>query len=321
MLRFLAMCLTGMAGLIGMAPVHADDYPARPIRVVLPFPASSGLDNAARMLMQKVGEAQGWKFVIENKPGANGFIAAQEARQAAPDGYTLFFTGNTTHGANSALFKTLPYDPIGDFEPITRVGVFPLVLMAKPQLGVESVAALTELARRRPGELTFAAGSAGPRVAAENYRHAASVDARYIPYKSSPQALTDLIGGHVDFMFLDTVASIPMIQAGRIKGLAVTSLRRLDSLPGVPTMAESGFPGFEQLNWAGVFAPRGVPQPVVDTLYRAISRYVASDEWKQYVARLGGYADVLTPAQTAAWVEREVRGYRETLKRAGVEPE
>lgn len=318
----LRFCLALLAAGTLAGAAQAQDFPGdKPIRMVVPFAPGSGSDNIARALVTRVSAATGWKFVIDNKAGANGVVAAQEVKRSRPDGYTLFYTGNTTHGANSALFKSLPYDPVADFEPITRVGVFPLVLLVRPALGVNSVAELVQLAKAQPGTLTFGWGSAGPRVAEENFRHAAQIQIRDVPYKSSPQALTDLIGGHLSAMFLDTVAGAGSVRAGTLRALAVTSTRRIDALSNVPTMVESGFPGFETLNWSGVFVPRGTPAAVQQALFKAISATVATDDWKRFAADAGGYADVLTPAQTADWVAREIRLYRETLQRAGVEPE
>lgn len=304
-----------------LARAQTESFPARPIRVVVPFGAGSGSDTVARNLFSRVATTSGWNFVIENKPGASGLIAAQDVKRAAADGLTLFYTGNTTHGANSALFKSLPYDPVADFEPITRVGVFPLVLLPRPGLEARSVSDLVQLAKAKPAPMTFGTGSAGPRVASESFVTSAGISAQHIPYKSSPQVLNDLLGGQLDFVFLDTVATIPMIKSGKLQPLAVTSLRRLDALPQVPTMDEAGFKGFEVLNWSGVFLPRGVSPAIRDMLFQRITAVTRSDDWKRYVAGLGGYADVLSPAETAQWVEREIRVYRDILGRAGVRPE
>ena len=304
------------------APSLAQGYPDRPITLVIPFAAGSGSDNIARQLTQRVSEANpGWQFIIDNKPGANGIIGAQYAHRQAPDGYTLFYSGNTTHGANSALYKNLPYDPVQDFIPITRVGVFPLALIARPGLGVESVDDLLAYARKQPGKLSFAAASAGPQVAGEKFKHDADLNVVYVPYKSSPQALTDLSGGHVDFLFIDTVASLPLIRAGKLKALAVTSKRRLDSLDQVPSMDEAGFKEFEVMNWSAIFAIRGTPDDTVDKVYEAFKTVVASKEWQTFVSNLGGYADLLTPRQTKEWVDSEINQYKITLERAGVQPQ
>lgn len=300
----------------------AQSYPTKPIQLIIPFGAGSGSDNIARQLASRVTAANpSWQFIIDNKPGASGIIGAQHAKHSAADGYTLFYSGNTTHGANSALYKTLPYDPVADFVPITRVGVFPLALIARHSLNINSVDELISLVKKEPGKRSFAAASAGPQVAGENLKHEAHLNVLYVPYKSSPQALTDLIGDHVDYLFIDTVASTPLIRAGKLKALAVTSKRRIDNLKDVPTMAESGYPNFEVMNWSAIFALRGTPQPVLDTLYKAFESVVASAEWQKYVADLGGYADVLTPQQTSDWVNTEIESYKVTLKRAGVVPQ
>jgi tripartite-type tricarboxylate transporter receptor subunit TctC len=318
---FARILLLATLAISTLASAQTDRYPSGPVRVVVPFAAGSGSDSVARGLFARITAASGWQFVIDNKPGASGFIAAQDVKRSPPDGHTLFYTGNTTHGANSALFKSLPYDPVADFDPITRVGVFPLVLMPRPELGVRTVAELVQLAKAKPGTLTFGTGSAGPRVASEHFQAEAGISTQHVPYKSSPQVLTDLMGERLDFVFMDTVAAIPLLRGNRLKALAVTSTRRLDSLPQVPTMDELGFRGFEVMNWSGVFVARGVPAPLRDALFQRISAVVASEDWKRYVAELGGYADVLSPADTAKWVTHEIRLYNETLARAGVQPE
>lgn len=309
----------------GAAPTTAQtsNYPSKTITLVLPFAAGSGTDSIARTLMNRVTEATGWTLMMDNKGGGSGIIAAELAKRAAPDGYTLFYTGNTTHGANSALFKNLPYDPVADFEPITRVGLFPLALLTRPALGLSDVDALVRAARAKPGTVSIGIPSAGPRVATENFQHGAGINLNQIPYQAGNQALTNMLGGQLDVLFLDTVSSLSPIRAGSVKPLAVTSTQRLPMLPDVPTMVEAGYPGFEVLNWSAVFVPRGVPKEVRDTLFKAFADVVASDGWKRYVAGLGGYADasVFTPAQTEAWVKREINAYRETLGRAGVQPE
>lgn len=307
-------------GLALGAPAQAA-YPDHPIRVIIPFNAGSGSDNVARKLTGMVAEAKGWTFIIDNRPGASGTIAARAAAEAPADGYTIFYTGNTTHGANSALFKQLPYDPLRDFQPILRVGVFPLVLLTRPSLEVDSVDGLLQRMRQATTPLNFAEGSAGPRVAAERFLHEAKVKANHVPYKSSPQALTDLIGGHVDFMFLDTVAALPMVENGTLRALALTSRQPIARLPNVKTMDVLGFPGFEVQNWSALFVPDGTPSDVVQTLHAAFADAVRSADWQAFVAKLGAYADVLTPAQTADWVAAEIRQYQEVLARAGVVPE
>lgn len=313
---WLATCL----GLIAATPTFAA-FPDKPIRVIVPFNPGSGSDNVARKLTGMVGEAKGWQFIVDNRPGASGQIAARQAAEAAPDGYTLFYTGNTTHGANSALFKSLSYDPIKDFDPIIRVGVFPLVLLTRPGLPGDTLQTFLQTLRQASPPLTYAEGSAGPRVATERFLHESQAKATHVPYKSSPQAISDLIGGHVDFLFLDTVAAMPMIENGTLRALAITSPQRIQRLPEVPALDEQGFPGFEVMNWSALFAPTGTPKATIDTLHQAFAEVIQSADWQAFVSQLGAYADLLTPEQVGQWVESEIRQYQEVLSRAGVVPE
>lgn len=322
MQAFLTAAAISIAGSLTALPSLAQPYPSQAIQLVVPFAAGSGSDNVARKLTAQVSARNpGWTFVVVNKPGANGFIGAEMVKRATPDGYTLFYSGNTTHGANSALFKSLPYDPIADFSPITRVGVFPLALIPRPSLAVDSVAQLVDLAKKEPGKLSYAAGSAGPQVAGETFKHDAKLNVLYVPYKSGPQAIADVMGGQVDFLFIDTVASNALIRDGKLKALAVTSKRRVPRLPNIPTMQELGYPNFEVMNWSAVFAPANTPAPIVKALYDAFTPVVKSAEWQKYVEDLGGYADVLTPSQTQEWIKEEIQRYESALRRAGVAPQ
>ncbi|MGE4337754.1 MAG: Bug family tripartite tricarboxylate transporter substrate binding protein [Pigmentiphaga sp.] len=314
------VALTIGFGLTISGQAHAS-YPEKPIHVIVPFAAGSGTDISARKLASLVSQSHGWNFIIDNRPGANGSIAARTAADAAPDGYTLFYTGNTTHGANSALYKKLPYDPVADFEPVLRTGVFPLALIARPTLEVSSVEDLLKRMRESETPLTFAESSAGPLVAAGRFLDEADVKATRVPYTSPPQSLVDIIGGHVDFMFMDTVMLMPMIEKGTLRPLALTSRQRVKRLPDVPTLDEVGFPAFEVQNWSAIFVPDGTPTDVIQTLHDAFAPAVLSEDWQGFVTGLGAYADVLTPQETAEWVQAELRQYREVLPRVGVFPE
>ena len=216
--------LTGLAMFTTGTSAQAQEFPRQVIRLVVPFAAGSGTDLTARELTQKVSEATGWQFVVDNKAGANGLIAIQDVMRSPADGYTLIMTGNTTHAANPALYKKLPYEPLGDFAPIARTGVVPLVLFVAAKHNVKNVGELVELARKNPGKLSFATGSASHRLAAELFKQKTGITVNHVPYKGSAQALTDLIGGHVDFMFVDTAVGMSYIKAGTLQPLAVTSL-------------------------------------------------------------------------------------------------
>ncbi len=276
---YAVMALCAMAfSLCFTSPTLAQDFPKQVIRIVVPFAAGSGTDLSAREMSQKIAEATGWNFVVDNKAGANGVIAIQEVMRAPADGYHLIMTGSTTHAANPALFKKLPYEPLGDFAPVIRTGVVPLVLFVAAKHKIQNVGELTELARKNPGKLSFATGSASHRLAAELYRQAAGINVNHVPYKGSAQALTDLIGGHVDFMFVDTSVGMAYIKAGTLTPLAVTTLKPLEALPTVPTMAASGFDGYQVSAWSGIFAPKKTPAEIVQRLNQAFNAFSDLDE-------------------------------------------
>jgi tripartite-type tricarboxylate transporter receptor subunit TctC len=298
-----------------------DPFPNKPIRVIVPFGPGSGTDLTTRYMAQAITESAGWKFVVDNKPGANGFIAVQELLRAAPDGYTMLMSGNTTHAANPVLFKKLPYDPIEDFIPLARLNVAPLVLFVAPKHQIDTVGQLIDLIRKNPGKLAYATGSASHRAAAEIFKLGKQLDIVHAPYKSSPQAIADLLGGHVDFMFVDLGAGMSFIRNNQLKAVALTSIKRVDVLPSVPTMHESGFAGMEVTGWTGLFLPKKTPQPVVDALSKAAMQYAGSDAARKFASDNGSLIEVMTPAQSMAWVRSEINRYGQIYKQAGIEPE
>ena len=316
-----ALTAMGLMTSIGAVAADNDPFPNKSIRVIVPFGAGSGTDLTTRYMAQAVSDTLGWKFLVDNKPGANGFIAVQELLRSVPDGYTMMMSGNTTHAANPVLFKKLPYDPIEDFIPLARLNVAPLVLFVAPKHQIDNVGQLIDLIRKNPGKMAFATGSASHRAAAEIFKLGKQLDVVHAPYKSSPQAITDLLGGHVDFMFVDLGAGMSFIRSNQLKAVALTSLKRLDVLPSVPTMNESGFTGMEVTGWTGLFLPKKTPQPVVDTLSRAVMQYAASDAARKFATDNGSVIEVMTPVQSLAWVKSEISRYGQIYKQAGIEAE
>lgn len=296
-------------------------YPDRSITVIVPFPAGSGTDTSARITGQTITEQAKQAVVVENRAGASGFIAAQAAAKAAPDGYTVFITTNTTHAANAALFKKLPYDPIKDFEPVSLLGKSGLVLVVRPDSPYNTVNDLIKYARANPDKLTFAGGSTSTRIAGELFKEASGSRAVYVPYKGVPQALIDLMGGQFDFMIADLNPSLPLIQQGKLKALAVTTTKRYGPLPNVPTLAESGLPGFEMVAWSAAFVPAGTPRPVIDRLNQLIRAGQKSKTYQEFTARSGGEAAAGTPEDLAAFVRSETEKWAKAVKAAGIEPE
>lgn len=309
------------AGTFGKTAFASDTYPTKPIKVIVPFPPGSGTDTSARRISQIILEKTGQPVVIENKPGASGFIAAQAAATSPADGYTLFVTTNTTHAANAALFKKLPYDPIKDFAPISRIGTSGLVLVVRAESPIKTLADLTKMAKSQPDKLTFASGSSSTRIAGEMYASMADLKMLHVPYKGVPQALTDVLGQQVDFMISDITPATPLIQGGKLRAIAVTLEQRHPSMPDVPTMIESGLPGYSMFAWTAAFAPAGTPKPIIDKLAGLIKEGVESPAMQDNFKATGSMGTPSTPEETAKFVQSETDKWAKAVKAAGIEPE
>lgn len=317
---FVAVALA--AALVPQAVRAAEgDYPTKPIRIIVPFPPGSGTDTSARRVAQMITDETGQPAIIENKPGASGFIAAQAAATSPADGYTLFVTTNTTHAANASLFKKLPYDPIKDFAPIGRIAVAGLVMVVASESPVKTLADLTKLAKAQPGKLTFASGSSSTRIASEMYAAMAGLQMLHVPYKGVPQAVTDVMGRQVDFMIADVTPSLPLIKAGKLRPIAVTLEKRHVDMPDVPTMAESGLDGYSMFAWSAVFAPAGTPRPIIDKLAGIVRKGVESPAMKESFATTGGEGAPMTPDELGKFVVSETEKWAKAVKAAGIEPE
>jgi len=299
----------------------AQSYPSKPIRMVVPFGAGSGTDQVARALAQAMGQADKITVVVENRPGGNGFIAAQDVANAKPDGYTMLLTTNSTHAAAEHLYKNVPYDPVKDFTPVALLRKGYLVMVTKPEFAATTVADFTEQAKKEPGRLNFGSGSSSSRVSAELYRQIAGVDLVHVPYKSNPNALNDLMGGLLQVMFVDTSSAVNLIKSGKLRGLAVSSQRRLDILPEVPTMQEAGVKGYEMSYWTAVYLPRNAPPDITAQLSRLLGKAMNSQELKQLTEKTGtevafGDGEVLKQFQAS-----ETEKWARIIKAAGIKPE
>jgi tripartite-type tricarboxylate transporter receptor subunit TctC len=304
------------------APAQAQQpYPAKPIKVIVPFSAGSATDVVARMVGNKLAEAWGQQVVIDNKPGASGIIAATAAAKSPADGYTLFFTSNTTQAANPSLFPNLPYDPVTDFVPVAPMATAANLLVVSTSLGVSSVKELIQLAKAQPGKLSFASGSSLSRVNGEMFKSMTGIDIVHIAYKSNPQGVTDLLAGHVQLMFTDTVTALPHVKAGKLKALGIGSGKRSAVLADVPTVAEAGVPGYDLTGWLAVFAPAGTPQAVVNKLNEEINRILVLPEVRERLLQTG--LDPLTgsPAELGALVRNEIPKWAKIIKEAGIKPD
>jgi tripartite-type tricarboxylate transporter receptor subunit TctC len=306
------------AGLASTASAQAP-YPSRPITLVLPFAAGSGTDTTTRIISQHLGQALGVGTIIDNKPGANGMIAATYVARAAPDGYTLFVTTNTTHSANPFLLKNLTYDPVKDFTPIARTGDLPFMLVVNNELPVKNVAELIAYGKANPGKLTYASGSSSGIVSGATFAHNTGVDMLHVPYKSSPPALNDVIGGRVSMIFIDVLTGLPHVKGNALRALAVTTKERSPLVPDLPSMQEAGVPDFDISSWQGYFAPAGTPTEVVTRLNAEIRKIVEKPEIKAQLATLGMDAFSGTPEQLGTFVGEQMVLWERLIKNAGIE--
>ena len=317
-LRAVAASAMIFAGLASAAPAQTA-YPNRTITLVLPFAAGSGTDTTTRIISQHLGMALGVGIVIDNKPGANGMIAATYVARAAPDGYTLFVTTNTTHSANPFLLKTLTYDPVKDFAPIARTGDLPFMLVVNPDLPAKSVAELVAYGKANPGKLTYASGSSSSIVSGATFAHNAGVDMLHVPYKSSPPALNDVIGGRISMIFIDVLTGLPHVKGNALRALAVTTKERSPLVPELPTMQEAGVPDFDISSWQGYFAPANTPKEIVTRLNAEIRKIVEKPEIKAQLATLGMDAFSGTPEQLGTFVGEQLVLWEKLIKNAGIE--
>lgn len=297
----------------------AQSYPARPVRVVVPYAAGGGVDILARIVAAKLTDSLGAQVIVDNRAGAGTLIGTEAVGRAPHDGYTLLFT-NAALAASPALNDKLPFDPVKSFAPIALVAGSYNVLIVHPSLPARSVKALVAMAKAKPGELNYASAGVGSAIhlAMELFQNAAGIALVHIPYKGAGPALTDVVGGQVLMMFATPPAAIGYVRAGRLRPLGVSSLARLPVLPEVPTIAESGYPGFEVNNWYGVLAPAGTPPELVARLGSSINAVLAMPDVKARIAAVGADPAAGTPEQFAARIEREMANWTRVLgKRPG----
>ncbi|OZI22373.1 ABC transporter substrate-binding protein [Bordetella genomosp. 7] len=314
-----AAALAG-AALAAAGPAPAA-YPDKPISLVVPFPAGSGTDAVGRIFAAELGNILGQQVVVENKPGANATIAAQYVARAKPDGYTLFVTTNTSHSAVPFLMKNVSYDPVKDFTPIARGGNLPFLLVVNPQRPYKSVQELIRHARENPGRVTYATGNSTGIVAGATLARRAGIDILHVPYKGTPQALTDLVGGQVDFMFTDLASGLPFVQSGQLRALAVSTAQRSSIAPDLPSMREAGVKDFDLNSWNGYFGPAGMPPEIVARLNAAINQIVSDPQVRQRLAGLGFDAFSGTPESFATFVSEQLDLWGTLIKDAGIQPQ
>lgn len=301
-------------------PARAQDvFPNRNITIVVPFGPGSGTDVGARLLGQKLGEALGQGVTIDNKPGANGAIAAEFVSKAKPDGYTLVMGTNSTHGANPALMRELRYDPIKGFEPVNRVAIFTSVIVTHPNVPVKTMRELIAYGKTR--ELTIATGNASGVVMSEHLARQVGWKLLRIPFKSNPQAMTEVVGGRVDMMFTDIAAAQGLLKTGQLRPLAMTTIQRSALMPDLPTVAESGVPDYDMSGWIALYAPAGTPKAVVARLNAEVTKVLQLPEVRQRFLDLGADPSPLPVADFTTWAHQEVAKWTRLVKEAGIQPE
>ncbi|MGN6661723.1 MAG: Bug family tripartite tricarboxylate transporter substrate binding protein [Achromobacter mucicolens] len=310
------------AGLVAMAASAgagaAENWPTKPIRMVIPFSAGGNTDVVARLIAPHIEKAVGQPVVVENRPGAAGNIAADFVARADADGYTLLMGTVGTQAINYSIYKDIRFKP-ADFAPITLVASVPNVLAVTASQPVKSVQELIAYGKKNPGKLSFASSGAGSSIhlSGEMFKSRTGVDMVHVPYKGSAAAVTDLVGGQVHLMFDNLPTSLPFIKNGTLRALAVTSAERSTNLPDVPTMAEAGVPDFEAGSWFGVLAPAGTPAPIVNKIDQAIEKAMADPEMQKRVVELGAVPTVKGPAEFNAFIGTEIEKWKAVVKAAG----
>lgn len=282
------LCLLAMSGAV-QAQDAAAAYPDRPVKVIVPFPPGGATDIVGREISDRLARALGQPFVVENRSGASGNIGMEAAARSAPDGYTLVVGAPQTLTINPQLFKSNPFNPQKELDPIVVVATVPNVLIINPKLPISSVKELIAYAKERPGKVNYGSSSIGgtPHLSSELFKSMTGTDIMHIPYRGSSPALTDLMGGQIDMMFDNLPASLPHIKSGRVKALAVTTKQRSDAAPELPTMDEAGVPGFESQGWFSLLAPAGTPPAILEKINAEVNKILATDSFKERLANVG----------------------------------
>jgi tripartite-type tricarboxylate transporter receptor subunit TctC len=320
LLRIVAACLAAVC-LLNAGAAGAQDYPSKPVKVIIPFPPAGSNDVVGRIVATALGQRLGQQMVIENRGGAGGVIGTDLAAKAAPDGYTIVVI-SIAHAVNPWLYK-LQYDPIKAFEPIGMIGSGPNVVAVHPDFPVKSIQDLIKLAKEKPGDLQYASAGSGSfqHLGGELFKQMAGVDIQHVPYKGGGPAMLDVIGGHMKLMFSSLVQTTPHIKSGKLRAIAVGGLKRSPVLPDVPTVAESGVPGYEGVNWWGLAAPAGTPKAIIDKLHAELNLALDSKEVQAAFDKEGAEVIKKPPAEFGAYMAQELAKWEKVVKTAGIKAE
>ncbi len=321
--RRLSCALFAITVALGASPGLAQTaaFPSKPIRMIVAVGAGGATDTVSRRLGERLSKSLGQAVVVENMAGGSGVIAAQTVARAAPDGYTLLIGTNTTHAGNASFIKNLPYDPLADFAPISRLAIAALVLCVNNDVPVYNLNEFIAHAKANPGKLNFGSGTGSARLSSEMFTTKAGVNIQSVPYKSNAPALVDLRGGQIQMLFGDIALMLPHVRAGAVKALGVSSARRSAAMPDTPTLAEAGVPGYELVGFIAAFAPAKTPEPIVRQLNEEMGRILRDKEFADSLTALGIDAAPTTPGELHAWVVAETRKWGELARAAGIQPE
>jgi len=321
MMRALTALVATLAmSLAGFVPAQAQSYPTKPIKIIVPYPAGGTSDILARSIGQKLSESLGQPVIVENKPGANGNVGAEFVARSTADGYTLLLADIGALAISPSVYPKLPFDPAKDFAPVTMVAYSPHILVVHPSIPAGSVKELIAVAKDKPGKLNFAISGVGgaPHLAGVDFALRTGIQWTYIPYKGGAQAIADVAGGQADVTMNGMLATYPLVQGGKLKILAVSSAKRMSSIPNVPTIAESGVPGFETGSWQGVVAPAATPREIVAKLNSEIGRIVTTPEMRDKLGAQGADVRTNTPDEFTGFIRTEMTKWAKVVKDANV---
>jgi len=299
----------------------AQSYPSRPITIIIGSSPGSTTDGLARALGAEITKETGQPVLVDNRAGAFGGIAAQAVARSKPDGYTLFITTNTTQAANPHLLKQMPYDPIKDFAPVGRLVQGYMLMVVNPAVKAQNVGEFVALAKKEPGKLSYGSGSSSARVASELFQHMSGTKLNYVPYKSNPSAVMDLVSGQTDLMIVDLTTSLPQVKAGKLRALGVSSPKRSPLVPNVPTISEAGLPGYEANHWNALYAPAGTPPALIARLNELARKGMAAEPLRNFAEQNGMEVAVTSPEELGRFQLSELERWGKIIKQAGIEPE
>jgi len=302
-------------------PTWAQNYPAKPIQLVVPFPAGGVTDLVSRIVAARLGTELGQSVIVDNRAGASGVIGSGFAAKAAPDGYTLLMGNISTLAVNAATFAQLPYDPVQSFTPVSMVAIQPLVIAVHPDVPAHTLAELIALAKAKPGVLNFGTAGSSIQLAVELFDSMAGIRMVHVPYKGSAPAITDLIGGQVQVLFDPISTLYPQAQSGKVRALAVSTAERSPTAPKLPTVAESGLPGYDVSSWQGIVVPHGTPSAIVERLHAALAKVLAMPEVKTQLAKEGATASPSSSKDFSAFIGSEIGRWKKVAIQANIKPE